>query len=492
MSETSEPAKNEPRRTYGLDRHRLLPQSPDAEKGVLCSMLISGAELIEEIHALLTPDHFYIPAHTTIFKHLVEMQKCRQPGDFITLTNRLRDFQCLDECGGAAFITELFTYLPTAANWAHYAAILREKHILRRIIEVSTQFAGRAYDDQDDVPGILEEFQSEVVDIGSLSIDAEALKLVDEAEVLDRIRVIEERYHQRGKLGGLSTGFVDLDRTLDGLKPKKVYVAAGRPGMGKSAIGVNIAEHICITAAQDERVPVAFFSLEMPREDVVDRLLFARAEISLKRIRDGFMADRDFPKLQKAAEDCIAGRLFIDDTPGLTIAQFRARARRAVVRHKVQLIVIDYVQIMKGSSKRGRENRVLELTEIMQGIRETAKQLNIPIIVLAQLNRGAEERPGSRPALADLKECGAIEEEASVVMLLYRPAYYAKTDAKREEISEKYHVPIDDVDTVAEVEIAKHRNGGVGTIQLRFFGEFTRFRNVTEELWSNDEENRQM
>jgi replicative DNA helicase len=478
------------RKHYSVDPHRLLPQSPDAEKGVLSSMLLGGPTIVEEIASILTPECFFIPGHAAIYKHLVDMQRSGQSVDFITLTNRLRDFSCLDECGGAAFVTELFTFLPTPANWKYYQTILREKYILRRIIELCTEYGGRAYDDQDDET-LLDRFQTEVVEIGGLANDAEAMKLVDKAEVMDRIDVIIDRYDNRGKIAGLPTGFVDLDRTLDGLKGKKVYVLAGRPAMGKSAIGVNIVEHICITALQDGGAPCLFFSVEMPREDVVDRLLFARAQISLGRIRDGFMAEADFPRLQKAASEIMNGRLWIDDTPGLTIAQFRSRARKAVIKNKVKLILVDYVQIMRGSSKRSRDNTAEEIKEIMQGIRETAKQLDVPIIVLAQVNRGAEERTDSRPMMADLKESGAIEEEASVVGLLYRPAYYAKTDAKRKKVAEAYNCDVEDIDEIAELNIAKHRNGGTGTIQLKFFGEFTRFEGVTKKLWSNNEEERQ-
>lgn len=479
------------RKRYAPDPHRILPQDPQAERGVISSMMIGGPALVEHAYGHLTVEHFAIPSNGLIFWALGELQKAGHPVDFITLTTHLRDAGRIDEAGGVAYVTETFGYLPTAANYAFYAAIVREKYTLRRIIEICAQIGGRAYDEQDAVPELLEEFQAQAVEIGTTGSEADVLRLVTKDEVIARLDVISERYANRGKLGGLSTGLVDLDRTLDGLKGKHVYVFAGRPGMGKTAIGTNIAEHVCISLVESEKVPVAFFSGEMPREQLIDRVLFKRAQLSLKRIRDGFMSEADFPKLQRAAQDIYRGKLIIDDSAGLTIAQFRSRARRAVTKHKVRVIVIDYVQIMKGSSKRAKDNRALEIGEIMQGIRETAKQLDVPIIVLAQVGRGAEDRSGSRPTMADLRESGDIENEANVVALLYRPAYYAKTDAKRAEIAEKYKVDVEDIDEIAEIEIAKNRNGGVGTIRVRFLGELTSFESVTQKLWSNNEEERQ-
>lgn len=491
MSEEQEQPQRKRRRS-APDPHRLLPQNVDAERGVIGAMLIGGHPLVEEAQGELTPEHFVLPAHQTIFRAICEMWKLGRPVDFIALTNYLRETEELDTIPqGAALITEAFGFIPTCAMYPHHAKILRRKLTLRRIIQVGTEFASRGYDEQDDPEGLLEEFQAQAVEIGTAATEADALQMVTKAEVFARLDVIEERYRNRGKLGGLSTGLVDLDRMLDGLKGKHVYVFAGRPGMGKSAIGTNIAEHICISIVEDGGGAVAFFSGEMPREQIIDRVLFKRARLSLQRIKDGFMAEGDFPKLAKACQDLYRGKLIIDDTAGLTIAQFRSRARRAVTKHKAKCIVVDYVQIMKGSSKRAKENRALEIGEIMQGIRETAKQLDVPVIALAQVGRGAEERSGSRPTMADLRESGDIENEANVVALLYRPSYYAKTDAKRAEIAEKYHVPLEDIDEIAEIEIAKQRNGAVGTIQVRFLGELTAFESRTDKLYSNNEAHRQ-
>lgn len=484
---------------------RLFPASPDAEKALLGCMLIGGPDVIEEVAAALTVEHFHTPGHAVVFGAIIALHTARKPVDLITLTQHLRDADELDLAGGPAGVTDLQLFMPTAANFAEYVRILREKNILRRIIKLGTQFSSRCYEEQDNTEALLEEFQGEAIDIGGLTADAESLKPISKQEVMDAVDRIQSRYNQRGKTSGLSTGLHDLDRMLDGLKPKYVYVFAGRPAMGKSAAGINIAENIALgveavaaTLENDRRSAVALFAVEMTREQIIDRLICGRARIDMQRLRDGFLADSDFPKITAAASAMVQGRIILDDTAGLTIAQFRARARRAVVLHKAKLIVIDYVQIMKGSSKRARDNRNLELAEIMQGIRETAKQLNVPIIVLAQLNRGAEERRDSRPTMADLKECGAIEEEAHVVGLLYRPIYYAKTQEQREKLLEKYQADeaanvsdMNDLENYAEIIIDKQRDGATGTVRLNFFGKMTRFENRTSKLFSNNPDERQ-
>lgn len=484
---------------------RLFPSSHEAEKALLGCLLIGGPDVIEEVASALTVEHFHTPGHAVVYAAIQSLHAAQKPVDLITLTQHLRDLDELDIAGGPGAVTDLQVFMPTAANFGEYVRILREKHILRRIITIGTQFTTRCYEEQDDTEKVLEEFQGAAIEIGGLTADAESLKPISSQEVRDAVDRIQARYHQKGKTSGLSTGLHDLDRMLDGLKPKYVYVFAGRPAMGKSAAGINIAENIAlgveaaaVTIENDRRAAVAVFAVEMTREQIIDRLICGRARIDIGKLRTGFLADADFPKIMAAATATAQGRIILDDTAGLTIAQFRARARRAVVLHKVKLIVIDYVQIMKGSSKRARDNRNLELAEIMQGIRETAKQLNVPIIVLAQLNRGAEERRDSRPTMADLKECGAIEEEAHVVGLLYRPIYYAKSEELRQKMLEKYQADKDakintmeDLENYAEMIIDKQRDGPTGTVRLNFFGKITRFESRTSKLFSNNEAERQ-
>lgn len=474
-----------------MSQARELPQDADAEQGALSAMMAGGRELIEDAAAVLTEELFFAPAHALIFRALLALNAAGKPANFITVGGWLEDCGELEHAGGEEYVTDTFTFLPVPANFAACADRIREKAVLRRVIGHCRQFVERAHEEQDNAAGVLEEFQAGAVEIGGLTADVEAMRQVTNAEIIGRLNVIEERYKQRGKIAGLSWGIPDLDRMTDGLQGKRVYTIAGRSGMGKSAFGENVWEYVCLNAIEQTGCPAVYFSLEMPREQVLDRALLGRAQVELGKLRNGMMSAKNMDDLQASALALAKGKMIIDDTPALTIAQFRARARKAVLKLKAKLIVIDYVQIMKGSSKRAAENRVQELTEIMQGIRETAKQLDVPIIVLAQVNRGAEDRPGSVPMMADLKECGAIEEESYLVGLLYRPAYYANTDEKRAKLAEKYHVPVEDVDLIADLIIAKHRNGPVGTVPLRFYGAFTRFEGVTKKLFSNNEEERQ-
>jgi replicative DNA helicase len=278
----------------------------------------------------------------------------------------------------------------------------------------------------------------------------------------------------------------------DGLKGKQLWVIAGFTGSGKSALAGNIASNIAVHAIEQQKRPVAFFSIEMPREDVIERVCFASAEINLNRVRDGLLSEKDFPRIQAAASQVIASKLIIDDTPGLTVAQFRSRARKAVVRHKAALLIVDYVQIMAASPRKGgMENRALEVKEIMQGLRETAKQLNVPILALAQLNRQMLERPGGRPSLADLKESAAIAEEANLVGLLWQPSYMVKDEKRRENLADKYGVEEEDLDQMMELDIAKQRKGPRGSVVLRFKSEFTKFEGTTQKLLSNNARERQ-
>lgn len=471
--------------------HRTLPHSIEAEKGCLASMLLGGSETIEDIGALLTPDYFYHPAHALIFQFLNQLHHARMPVDFITLTQSLRDVGELDNVGGAAEITELFTFLPTAANAAHYAEIVREKYVLREMIKLATNIAGRAYDQQDQLSVLLEEFQGRAIELGMNTADANAMRKISKAEVMAELESIEARYHNRGRPMGLPTGFADYDRMTDGLKPGEVTVLAGRPAMGKSSIGMNICENIAIAMAERNQT-VAFFAVEMTRAQMVRRIVMNQAGLSLQRLRDGFLSEADFPKLQQAAVRLIQGKILLDDTSGLTIAQFRSRARRAVLKDKAKLLIVDHLHKMKGTSKRGFDNRSLELAEIMQGISETAKQLHVPIIVLAQLGRGAAEKGDTKPpSMNDLEWSSVIEQEAHVVGLLHRPIYYAKTDEARTRMADKYDMPLEDLLTYAELIIDKQRDGAVGTVKLIFKPELTRFESRTKSLYSNNEEEHQ-
>jgi len=448
--------------TYLPDIHRLLPQSPDAEQGVLCSFLLNPREVGGLcVEKGITAESFHIPAHNAIFAVLLELWNAAKPIDFITLTQVLRDRNQLDQVGGAAFVTELFTFIPTAANAAYYVEILQEKWTLREVITTCTEFAARSYDEQDNVPTLLDEVEAQINRIARERFQTKAVSMKD--QVMEAIESIEKLYERRGSITGLPTGYAELDKMTDGLHGAEMFVIAARPSMGKTALAMNIAEHVSV----DHKMPVAIFSLEMSSQQLVQRLLCSRARVNLQRVRDGFLSERDFPNLTAAASKLAESKIFIDDTAGLSILEMRAKARRLKTQHDIQLIVIDYLQLLRSTSRRAQDNRQLEIAEISSGVKALAKELMIPIIVLAQLNRNPENRSGDskgRPRLSDLRESGSIEQDADIVALLVREEYYADSEEEKQEAEGK-----------ATLIIAKQRNGPVGDVPLTFLKEFTRF-----------------
>jgi replicative DNA helicase len=450
------------RKTYSPDPHRLLPQSPDAEKGVLSSFLIAPREiggLCAEKQ--VSKEHFAIPSHALIYETLLAMWDKNEPIDFITLTQLLRDRSHLDSCGGAAFVTELFTFLPTAANAPYYIDILQEKFTLREIIKVCTEFAARGYDEQDDVPNLLDKVETEVFRIAQDRFKDRVMNM--KKLVVEAIGAIEDLYSRRGSITGLATGFADFDKMTDGLHGSEMIVIAARPSMGKTALAMNIAEHVAL----EQKKSVAVFSLEMSSQQLVQRMLCSRARVNLGRVRDGFLSERDFPALQMAASRLAESKIFIDDTSGLSILELRAKSRRLKSQHGIEAIFIDYLQLVRSTSRRAQDNRQLEIAEISSGLKGLAKELNIPVIVLAQLNRNPEQRTGDskgRPRLSDLRESGSIEQDADLVGLLVREEYYADSDEEKEAAQGK-----------ATLIIAKQRNGPVGDVPLTFLKEYTRF-----------------
>jgi replicative DNA helicase len=454
--------------SYSQDPHRSPPHSIEAEQGVLGSMLISPNDVIPEcVEAIGEEDYFFNPIHTTIYKLLVELWNAQEGIDLITFTQRLRDKNLLEEVGGAVFLTHLFTFVPTAANVKYYLEIVREKYILRRIISVCTVSARRAYDEQDQIDPLLDEVENDVFSIGDARFKARILSMKD--QVMEAIEAIENLYERKGGLTGISTGFVEFDRMTSGLHPSEMIVIAARPSMGKTALAMNIAEHVAI----NQKLPVGVFSLEMSSQQLIQRLLCSRARVNLQKVRDGFLGERDFPSLTAAASKLAEAKMFIDDSASLSILELRAKARRLKAQQDVQLIIVDYLQLLRSTSRRAQDNRQLEISEISGGLKGLAKELKIPIIVVAQLNRQPEARTGGKPRLSDLRESGSIEQDADLVALLVRAEIYEEDEEARQEKSGE-----------ADLIIAKQRNGPVGEIPLTFLKEFTRFedraRNVTE------------
>ena len=455
------------------DIHRTPPHSVEAEQGVLGSMLISPRETIAECVEKINEEYFYVPAHRTIYNVLVDLWNTGQAIDLITFTQVLRDRHLLDSVGGAAFVTSLFTFVPTAANVGYYLEIVRDKYILREIISAATESVRRAYEEQDEVNNLLDEVEQRIFAVGEDRFKGEMLSMKE--QVMSTLESIEKLFENKGAITGVSTGFRDLDKLTSGLHSSEMIVIAARPSMGKTALAMNIAEH----AAIEVKLPVAIFSLEMSAQQLVQRMLCSRARVNLAKTRDGFLGEADFPKLTHAASKLAEAKIFIDDSAGLTILELRAKARRLKAQQNIELIIVDYLQLLRSTSRRAQDNRQLEISEISAGLKGLAKELKIPIIVVAQLNRNPEIRTGSGkgvPRLADLRESGSIEQDADLVGLLVREEYYADSDEERTELEGK-----------AELIIAKQRNGPIGQVKLTFLKDFTRFEDRAEEAAEPEE-----
>lgn len=451
------------------DIHRTLPHSVEAEQGVLGSMLISPREIIAECVEKINEGYFYVPAHQTIYTVLVDLWNAGQGIDLITFTQVLRDRNLLETVGGVPFVTSLFTFVPTAANVTYYLEIVRDKYILRQIIAACTESVRRSFEEQDEVNNLLDEVEQKIFSVGEDRFKGNILTMKD--QVMEAIDAIEQLYERRGGITGISTGFAELDRMTNGLHESEMIVIAARPSMGKTALAMNITEHVAINA----KLPVAVFSLEMSSQQLVQRLLCSRARVNLQKVRDGFLGERDFPSLTAAASKLAEAQIFIDDSAALSILELRAKARRLKAQKDIKLIVIDYLQLLRSTTRRAQDNRQLEISEISAGLKGLAKELRVPVIVIAQLNRQPEARTGGRPRLSDLRESGSIEQDADVVGLLVRPEIYEEDEDARAGLAGE-----------AELIIAKQRNGPVGEIPLTFLKEFTRFedraRNVSEPI----------
>jgi replicative DNA helicase len=406
----------------------------------------------------LRPEAFYAPAHQILFNLVAELVDSNKPIDFITLKQALKDRAQLDEIGGPEYLSDLFSFVPSAANADYYIDIIREKYLLRQMIMTCNRVVSDCYDHREEVDALLDRVEQQIFSLTNYNVQID-LRPTKEL-VMDAIQEIEELYENRGSITGLPTGFVELDRMTSGLHPAEMIVIAARPSMGKTAFAMNVAEHVALHAGK----AVAIFSLEMSSQQLVQRLLCSRAKVNLQKVRNGFLSDRDFPSLTAAAGKLADSPLLIDDTAGLSISELRAKARRLKAQHDIQLIVIDYLQLLKGSSRRSQDNRQLEISEISAGIKALAKELNIPIIVIAQLNRQPELRGNGKPRLSDLRESGSIEQDADVVGLLVRAEYYETDEEAKQEVAGE-----------AELIIAKQRNGPIGDVPLVFLREFTRF-----------------
>jgi replicative DNA helicase len=436
---------------------RIPPQSVEAEQAVLGAMLIER-EAISKVAEFLRPEDFYREAHRLMYHTMQELFNKNDAVDMITVTEHLRKDDKLESVGGIAYITSLANSVPTAANVLYHARIIEEKSLLRQLINAATNIAGMGYEANDEVATILDSAEKQILDVSGRKIgnDFTPIKSI----IFDAFTRIEQLYATKGSITGLASGFKDLDRLTSGLQPSDLILIAARPSMGKTAFVLNIAQHIAIR----EKKAVAFFSLEMSKEQLVQRMLCAEAAIDSQRLRIGELEEKDWGKLVSAADRLSSAPIFIDDTAGITVMEMRSKARRLKVEYDLKLIIIDYLQLMQGRGGKNGENRQQEISDISRSLKALARELHVPVIALSQLSRSVESRQVKKPMLSDLRESGSLEQDADIVAFLYREDYYN---------------PDTDQKNITDVIIAKHRNGPVDTVQLFFHKQFTKFSDLS-------------
>ncbi|MGB2706503.1 MAG: replicative DNA helicase [Candidatus Omnitrophota bacterium] len=430
------------------------PQSNEAEIAVLGSMLLDK-EAINRAIELLDENSFYKAAHKRIYSTIINLYDKNKAIDIVTLGEELKKKGALDEIGGSTYISSIASSIPTSANMEHYARIVREKAILRNLISTATQIVSESYDNITTIDELLDKAERMIFDITTNKVEAKCTSIKD--IIKSSIETIDNLYQRKENITGIATGFHDFDVMTAGLQKSDLVIIAGRPSMGKSALVSCIAEHIGVV----EKKPIAFFSLEMSKEQLVQRMLCSHARVDSHKVRTGFLSQSDWPKLVNAAGKLSASPIFIDDTPSISALELRAKARRLKAQHDIGLIILDYLQLMQGT--RGIENRQQEISEISRSLKALARELKLPLIAVSQLSRAVEQRADRRPQLSDLRESGAIEQDADVVVLLLREEYYNPTEENK---------------GIAEVIIAKQRNGPVGTLKLAFVSEHTRFEDL--------------
>ena len=444
---------------------RVPPQNIEAEQSVLGAMLIDK-DAIAKAPEILSAEDFYREAHRVIFSAMLEIYNKNEAVDMITVTDILRRDNKLEDVGGIAYITSLANVVLTAANVKYHAEIVAEKSVLRQLVKVSTEIAAMGYEANDEVGVLLDTAESRILEISNRKKRADFTPI--SAVLMDSVQNIEKLLNNKGGLTGIPTGFNDLDKLTSGLHPSDFIILAARPSMGKTALALNIVQNVALRAHKrvggDPR-SVAFFSLEMSKEQLVNRMLCAEANIDSQRLRIGEMKEDDWTHLWDACDVMSKAKIYIDDTAGITVMDMRSRARRLKAEHGLDLIVVDYLQLMQGSGKRNTSgDRQQEVSEISRSLKALARELDVPVLALSQLSRGVEARQVKRPMLSDLRESGSLEQDADIVAFLYREDYYnPETENKHTELI-----------------IAKHRNGPVDTVNLFFHKQFTKFVGFTK------------
>ncbi len=437
-----------------LPADKVPPQSIEAEQSVLGSMIIER-EAIFAAAELLRDTDFYRTAHQKIFDAIISLSEKGEPVDLVTLADELQRRRSLEEAGGTAYLSALAGAVPTAANVQYYALIVREKSILRYLIRTATQIVAGCYEGPPDVEEFLDAAEQQIFEIGKQGKQQGFTPLKEVLkETFDRI---ERLFDDKKGVTGLSTGFEDLNIICSGLQPSDLIIVAARPSMGKTTLALNMAHHVAVR----EKKPVAFFSLEMSREQLAQRMLCAEARIDAHKLRRGFLSQEEWQKLTRAVGPLSESPLYIDDSASLSVMEVRAKARRLKAERGLEAVFVDYLQLMRGFSR--AENRQQELSEISRSLKALAKELSIPVVALSQLSRAVEKRENRRPILSDLMESGGIEANADMVLFIYRESYYNKDTEKG---------------NTSEIIVAKQRNGPIGTVELYFLDRFNRFANI--------------
>lgn len=433
---------------------RVLPHSVEAEQSVIGSMMIDR-EAIVEASGILREEDFYGKQYGIVFASMVELNDEGKPVDLITLQDRLREKDVPPEISSLEFIRELITAVPTSANVKYYANIVAEKATLRRLIRLNEEIANTCYAGKESLEYILEETEKKIFDLLQKRNSSDYVPIRE--IVMNAMNRIEAASRNKGVVTGIPTGFIDLDYRTAGMQPSDLILVAARPSMGKTAFVLNIAQYV----AFKQKETVAIFSLEMSREQLVNRLFSLESKVDSQHIRTGNLTDAEWEKLIESAGIIGQSKLIIDDTPGISISELRSKCRKYKLEHGLQMVIIDYLQLMSGSGR--TDSRQQEISDISRSLKALARELSVPVLALSQLSRAVEQRPDHRPMLSDLRESGAIEQDADVVMFIYRDDYYNKdTELKG----------------VAEIIIAKQRNGSIGTINLAWLPDYTKFANM--------------
>ncbi len=440
------------KRSFNL-LEKIPPQNLEAEVSVLGCILFDDQAMSRALE-VIKAEHFYQDSHQKIFFACCTLFESNRPIDLITVTEELKKKNLLDQIGGASYLAQLTSSVATSANIEHYAKMVKEKALLRNLIHTATEIVQEGSEPGTEVSVLLDKAERRIFEISQNKIETKFTSL---SEIIrDSIETIDQLYQRKEHVTGVATGFHEFDIKTAGLQPSDLVIMAGRPSMGKSAFVTCICEYVGVSLKRG----VAFFSLEMSKEALVQRMLCSQARVDAQKVRTGYLSHQDWPKLTNAAGKLSEAPIFIDDTPGLTVLELRAKARRLKSQHDIQMIVVDYLQLMQCDYR--SESRQQEISEISRSLKALARELRVPVIAISQLSRAVESRTGNRPQLSDLRESGAIEQDADVVVLLFREEYYNPTEENKNK---------------AEAIIAKQRNGPTGTIDLLFLKDWTRFEN---------------